>query len=184
MKKVKIMDRATMMRSLARITHEIIEKNDDTDSLCILGIKNRGTLISRILTDNLKKIAEMDIPCGEIDTTMYRDDFSLEEKRRKATESHVPFDINGKTIIIVDDVLYTGRTARAAIEAVFALGRPKAVRFAVLVDRGHREIPIRPDYVGKNIPTSRQEKIAVVMDGEEEDCGVFIVSADEEGGAV
>ncbi|MBO4472922.1 MAG: bifunctional pyr operon transcriptional regulator/uracil phosphoribosyltransferase PyrR [Clostridia bacterium] len=179
MKKVKIMDQATMMRSLARITHEIIEKNEDADSLCILGIKNRGTIIARILTENLKKFGETTVPCGEIDTTMYRDDFSPEEKRRKATESYVPFDITGKTIVIVDDVLYTGRTVRAAIEAVFALGRPRAVRFAVLVDRGHREIPIRPDYIGKNIPTSRQEKIAVVMDGAEEECGVFIVSADE-----
>ena len=107
---------------------------------------------------------------------MYRDDFTQEEKRRKVGESLVPCDINGKTVLIVDDVLYTGRTARAAIEAVFALGRPKAVRLAVLVDRGHREIPVRPDFVGKNIPTSRQEKIAVVMDGEDSDCGVFIVN--------
>ena len=181
MKKVKIMDQATMMRSLARITHEIIERNDGADSLCILGIKNRGTVLSRILTENLKKFGEMDVPCGEIDTTMYRDDFSPEEKRAKATESRIPCDITGKTIIIVDDVLYTGRTARAAIEAVFALGRPKAVRLAVLVDRGHREIPIRPDFIGKSIPTSRQEKIAVVMtDPKEEECGVFIVSNDEE----
>lgn len=168
-----------MMRSLTRITHEIIEKNDGTDSLCILGIKNRGTLLSRILTDNLKKFGGIEVPCGEIDPTMYRDDFTPEEKRRKATASSIPCDITGKTIVIVDDVLYTGRTARAAIEAVFAFGRPKAVRLAVLVDRGHREIPIRPDYIGKNIPTSHQEKIAVVLDGAaEEECGVFIVDSE------
>ena len=184
MKKVKIMDQTTMMRSLARITHEIIERSDGTDSLCILGIKKRGTLLSRILKDNLKKFGGIDVPCGEIDTTMYRDDFTPEEKSRKATESVVPFDVTGKTIIIVDDVLYTGRTARAAIEAVFALGRPKALRLAVLVDRGHREIPIRPDYIGKSIPTSRQEKIAVVTDAaSEEDCGVFILNGEEGGDA-
>ena len=174
MRKVKILDKETVMRSLARITHEILERNDD--ALCILGVKTRGIRLSRILTENLKKFAGLDVPCGYIDATMYRDDFTQEEKRRKVGESLVPCDINGKTVLIVDDVLYTGRTARAAIEAVFALGRPKAVRLAVLVDRGHREIPVRPDFVGKNIPTSRQEKIAVVMDGEDSDCGVFIVN--------
>lgn len=179
MKKVKIMDKQTMVRSLARITHEIIERNDGTDSLCILGIKNRGTLLSRILRDNLIRFGGIEVPCGEIDTTMYRDDYTPEEKRQKATRSVIPCDITGKTIIIVDDVLYTGRTARAAIEAVFAFGRPKAVRLAVLIDRGHREIPIRPDFIGKSIPTSRQEKISVVMDGAEEDCGVFIVGEEE-----
>jgi len=183
MKKVKIMDRMAMMRSLARITHEILEKNDGTDELCLLGIKNRGTLISRILTEDLLKFGGIDIPCGEIDTTMYRDDFTPEEKRIKATESYIPFDITGKTIVIVDDVLYTGRTARAAIEAIFALGRPKAVRLAVLIDRGHREIPLKPDHIGKSIPTSRHEKIVVVMDGTDEECGVFIVD-NEEGGNV
>jgi len=181
MKKVKIMDRTTMMRSLARITHEIIEKDDAPDTIAILGIKNRGTLLSRILTENLKKFADMDVPCGEIDATMYRDDFTPDEKRQRATESLIPFDVTGKVVIIVDDVLYTGRTARAAIEAVFALGRPKAVRLAVLIDRGHREIPLKPDHVGKSIPTSRHEKIMVVTDGAEEDCGVFIVDSEEGG---
>ena len=133
MRKVKIMDQATVMRSLARITHEIIERNDGTDSLCILGIKSRGVSLSRILVENLKKFGGIDIPCGAIDATMYRDDYTPEQKKLKASESDVPCDINGKTVIIVDDVIYTGRTARAAIEAVFALGRPKAVRLAVLV---------------------------------------------------
>ena len=174
MRKVRIMDKETIMRSLARITHEVLERNDD--SLCILGIKTRGIPLSCILTENLRKFAGIDVPCGYIDATLYRDDFTKEEKDRKAGESLVPCDVTGKTVLIVDDVLFTGRTARAAIEAVFALGRPKAVRLAVLVDRGHREIPIRPDFVGKNIPTSRQEKIAVVMDGGADDTGVFIVN--------
>lgn len=179
MRKVKIMDQATVMRSLARIAHEIIERNDGTDSLCILGIKTRGVLLSEILTENLKKIGGIDIPCGYLDVTMYRDDYTPEEKRQKATDSFIPCDVNGKIVLIVDDVLYTGRTARAAIEAVFALGRPKAVRLVSLVDRGHREMPIRPDYIGKSIPTSRQEKVSVVMDGDQEECGVFIVSEAE-----
>ena len=175
MRKVKIMDQEAVMRSLTRITHEIIERNDGTDSLCILGIRNRGIILAEILTKNLKKFGGIDVPCGYIDATMYRDDYSGEEKRQKAVGSHIPCDINGKTVILVDDVLYTGRTARAAIEAVFALGRPKALRLAVLVDRGHRELPVRPDYIGKSIPTSRQEKITVVMEGESE-CGVFILN--------
>ena len=177
MRKVKIMDKETVMRSLARMTHEIIERNDGADSLCILGIKSRGIFLAEVLAENLKKFGGMEVPCGSIDVTPYRDDFSPEEKKQKAVGSSIPCDINGKTVVIVDDVLYTGRTARAAMEAVFALGRPKAVRLAVLVDRGHRELPVRPDYIGKNIPTSRQEKIAVVMSGDEE--GVFIVNEAE-----
>ena len=178
MRRVKIMDQAMMMRSLARITHEIIERNDGTESLCILGVKSRGTELARILTDNLKKFGGIDVPCGDIDATMYRDDFTQEEKEQKAVGSRIPCDINGKTVIVVDDVLYTGRTARAAIEAVFALGRPKAVRLAVLVDRGHRELPVRPDYVGKSIPTSRQEKVAVILD-DDTDSGVFIIGNED-----
>ena len=174
MRTVRIMDKETVMRCLARITHEIIERNDD--SLCILGVKTRGVPLSRILTENLKKFSGEVVPCGSIDATMYRDDFTEEEKRQRAGESFIPCDINGKTVLIVDDVLSTGRTARAAIEAVFALGRPKTVRLAVLVDRGHREIPIQPDFVGKNIPTSRQERISVVLGSESEECGVFILN--------
>lgn len=174
MRKVMIMDEATVIRSLARITHEIIERTDGADAVCILGVKSRGIILAQMLADNLKKFGGIEVPCGYIDATLYRDDYTLEQKKEKATESLVPCDINGKTVIIVDDVLYTGRTARAAIEAVFALGRPKAVRLAALIDRGHREMPIRPDFVGKNIPTSRQEKVSVVMQGDER--GVFIVN--------
>ncbi len=173
MRKVMIMDEATVLRSLARITHEIIEKTDGAEEVCILGVKSRGVTLAEILSENLKKFAGISAPCGIIDATMYRDDYTAAQKKEKATKSVVPCDITGKTVVIVDDVLYTGRTARAAIEAVFALGRPKAVRLVALIDRGHREIPIRPDFVGKNIPTSRKEKVSVVMQGEER--GVFIV---------
>ena len=173
MRKVMVMDETAVNRSLVRITHEIIEKTDCTDSLCVLGIKSRGVVLAEILAENLKKFADIDVPFGIIDATMHRDDFTAEQKKERATESVIPFDVTGKTVIIVDDVLYTGRTARAAIETVFALGRPKAVRLAVLIDRGHREIPIRPDFVGKNIPTSRKEKVSVVMQGEDTR-GVFL----------
>lgn len=173
MRKVMIMDEAAIMRSLARITHEIIERTDGGKDVCILGVKSRGTVIAKILADNLKKFGDTAVPCGYIDATMYRDDYTAEQKKEKAAESLIPCDVTDKTVIIADDVLYTGRTARAAIEAVFALGRPKAVRLAVLIDRGHRELPVRPDFVGKNIPTSRKEKISVVLEGNER--GVFIV---------
>ncbi|MBR0190260.1 MAG: bifunctional pyr operon transcriptional regulator/uracil phosphoribosyltransferase PyrR [Clostridia bacterium] len=177
MRKVMIMDEAAVYRSLARITHEIIERTDGGDDVCILGVKSRGTAIAKILADNLKKFGDTVVPYGYIDATMYRDDYTAAQKKEKAAESLIPCDVTDKTVIIADDVLFTGRTARAAIEAVFALGRPKAVRLAVLVDRGHRELPVRPDFVGKNIPTSRREKISVVMEGDAER-GVFIVGGD------
>ena len=173
MRKVMIMDEAAVYRSLARITHEIIERTDGWKDVCILGVKSRGTVTAKILADNLKKFGDTAVPCGYIDATMYRDDYTAEQKREKAAESLIPCDVTDKTVIIADDVLYTGRTARAAIETVFAMGRPKAVRLAVLIDRGHRELPVRPDFVGKNIPTSRKEKVSVVLEGE--DRGVFIV---------
>lgn len=176
MRKVMIMDEEAVYRSLARITHEIIERTDGANDVCILGVKSRGTVIAKILADNLKKFGDTVVPCGYIDATMYRDDYTAEQKKEKAAESLIPCDVTDKTVIIADDVLYTGRTARAAIEAVFAIGRPKAVRLAVLIDRGHRELPVRPDFVGKNIPTSRREKISVVMEGDER--GVFIVGGD------
>lgn len=174
-RKVQIMDENTIFRSLARITHEIIERNDGIDNVCILGIKNRGVYIAKILQSNANKFGNKDLPFGMLDVTMFRDDFSDEEKKKRATKSEVDFDIKDKNVIIVDDVLYTGRTARAAIETVFSLGRPKSVQLAVLVDRGHREIPIRPDYVGKNIPTSKHEKVSVVLDNGN-DNGVYIIS--------
>ncbi len=171
---VQIMDESLIMRSLARITHEIIERNNDLDKICILGIKNRGVKIAQILRDNIKKFQNKEVPFGELDVTTFRDDYSPEYKKEKATESIIPCDLNDKTVIIVDDVLYTGRTARAAIESVFSLARPKFLQLAVLIDRGHREVPIRPDYVGKNIPTSKFEKISVVMDGAS-DKAVYII---------
>lgn len=175
-RKVQILDEVTMLRSLARITHEILERNGGVDGLVILGVKNRGVKIAQILAENLKKFGGKEAPFGVLDVTMFRDDFTEEQKLQRKTESQIPCDLTDKVVIIVDDVLFTGRTARAGIEAVFSLARPKALQLAVLVDRGHREIPIRPDYVGKNIPTSIKEKVVVQIDGEEK--GVFITQKD------
>ncbi len=175
-RKVQILDEVTILRSLARITHEILERNGGVDGLVILGVKNRGVKIAQILAENLKKFGGKEAPFGVLDVTMFRDDFTEEQKLQRKTESQIPCDLTDKVVIIVDDVLFTGRTARAGIEAVFSLARPKALQLAVLVDRGHREIPIRPDYVGKNIPTSIKEKVVVQIDGEEK--GVFITQKD------
>ncbi len=175
---VQIMDESLISRSLARITHEIIERNNNIDDICILGVKKRGIKIAQSLCENIYKFVNKVVPFGVLDVTMFRDDYSIEYKKEKATENVFPCDLHDKIVIICDDVLYTGRTARAAIEAVFSVGRPKALQLAVLIDRGHREIPIRPDYVGKNIPTSKSEKISVVL-GEEKENGVYIISKED-----
>ena len=172
---VQIMDESLISRSLARITHEIIERNNNIDEICILGIKSRGIKIAEALSKNVQKFLDKTIPYGVIDVTMFRDDYTIEYKKENATENIFPCDLQNKVVIICDDVLFTGRTARAAIEAVFSVARPKALQLAVLIDRGHREIPIRPDYVGKNIPTSKTEKISVVLD-ENSEKGVYIIS--------
>ena len=160
-KKSEIMDEAAIFRSLARITHEIIERDHGCADLCLIGIRRRGIPLAHILAENIKKFENCDVPVGELDITLYRDDLEELHTTAETTGSRFPVDITGKKVVLVDDVIYTGRTARAAIEAVFAHGRPSCIQFAVLVDRGHRELPIRPDYVGKNIPTSHSEVVSV-----------------------
>ncbi len=161
--KSELMDESAVNRTLTRMTHEIIEKNKGTENLCLVGIKRRGVPLSLILADNIMKFEKNGVPVGYIDITLYRDDLTETEALPKATDSFIPIDINGKTVILVDDVIYTGRTARAAIEAIFSYGRPSAIQLAVLIDRGHRELPIRPDFVGKNIPTSKGEIVSVMV---------------------
>ncbi|OFI47730.1 bifunctional pyr operon transcriptional regulator/uracil phosphoribosyltransferase [Floricoccus tropicus] len=161
----EITDEITMKRAITRITYEIIERNKDLDNLVIVGIKTRGVYIAKRIQERLKQLENIDIPLGELDTNPFRDD-----KKTDEDTTSIPVDITGKEIILVDDVLYTGRTIRAAIDALVSLGRPSKVSLAVLVDRGHRELPIRADYVGKNIPTSRDEEIIVTVsevDGED-----------------
>jgi len=170
--KAKIMDEAAIRRSMARITHEIIEKNRGVSDICLLGIKRRGIPLAGMLAENLKRFEGVDVPMGHIDITRYRDD--LTEELPITESSEFPCAIEDKNVIIVDDVIYTGRTARAAIEAVFNYGRPKSIQLAVLVDRGHRELPIRPDFVGKNIPTSHEELVSVMIEGVDEETGVCL----------
>ena len=159
-----IMDESAVRRSMTRITHEIIEKNSGTADICLLGIRRRGVPLATLLQKNLSQFEGADVPLGTVDISLYRDDLTELSDIPETGKSDIPFEITGKKLIIVDDVIYTGRTARAAIDAVFHYGRPKLIQLAVLIDRGHRELPIRPDYVGKNIPTSHTEIVSVLME--------------------
>ena len=159
--KSEIMSEAEVARSLARITHEIIERNHGIDDIVLLGIKRRGLPLAQRINANMMRFEGAQAPIGFIDVTLYRDDLTETTDLPDAGETLIPADINGKCCVLVDDVIFTGRTARAAIEAIFAHGRPAQIQLAVLIDRGHRELPIRPDFVGKNIPTSSSELIAV-----------------------
>jgi len=155
------MDEAAINRALTRIAHEIIEKNKGVKDVVLIGIQRRGVPLANRLANNIKKYEGVEVPVGILDITLYRDDLSTLAEHPVINSTDIPFDINGKIVVMVDDVLYTGRTARAAMDALIDLGRPKAIQFAVLVDRGHRELPIRADYVGKNLPTSRSEVVNV-----------------------
>ena len=150
MKKKEIVDDVTMKRAITRITYEIIERNKNLDKIVLAGIKTRGVYIAQRIQERLKQLENLDVPLIELDTKAYRDDVKSEQDT-----SLIPIEIDGTDVILVDDVLYTGRTIRAAIDNIVSHGRPARVRLAVLVDRGHRELPIRADYVGKNIPTSQ-----------------------------
>lgn len=167
--KAKIMDESAVERALIRIAHQIIEKNDGTENLCLIGIKSRGVPLARRVADNIRSIEGTDIPVGELDITHYRDDRRLAGDSPVVSETDVPFSVEGKVVILVDDVIYTSRTARAAMDAVTDLGRPARIQLFVLIDRGHSELPIKADYVGKNIPTSKSEMVSVKLseyDGE------------------
>ena len=177
--KAQIMDATAISRAMARITHEIIERNQGVADICLLGVKRRGIPLSAMLAENIQRFEGVRVPLGYLDITKHRDDMTEQEKQHSAEECHIPCDIRDKTVIIVDDVMYTGRTTRAALEAVFAYGRPQAVQLAVLVDRGHRELPIRPDYVGKNVPTARSEQVSVMLQEIDGETGVYICDAEE-----
>ena len=159
--KTIIMDDMTKARALFRISHEILEKNKGASDLVLIGILTRGVPMAKTIQQNVLKIEGVELPLGKMDITLYRDDLSEITDMPKASETDIPFDIKDKKVILCDDVLFTGRTARAAIEALLSLGRPKCIQLAVLVDRGHRELPIRADYVGKSIPTSLSETVSV-----------------------
>jgi len=168
-----VLDGDDMRRTLVRIAHEIVEKNagDAADRLAIVGIHRRGAILAQRLHDLLSDLLEREVPRGDLDISFYRDDLGRRTEQPIVHASHLDFPVDGTTVVIVDDVLYTGRTVRAAIEALFDYGRPARVQLAVLVDRGHRELPIRPDYVGKNLPTALSERVNVhvaELDGADE----------------
>ena len=162
--KSELMDEAAVKRSLARMTHEIIEKNKGAEKLCLVGIRRRGLPLAELLADNILRFEGIRVPVGSVDVTLYRDDLTETAESPRTSDVQIPVDVSRHTVILVDDVIYTGRTARAAIEAVFSRGRPSVIQLAVLIDRGHRELPIRPDFVGKNIPTSRNEIVSVMTE--------------------
>lgn len=168
------MDETAIARALARITHELIERNKGVSNVCLLGVKTRGVPLAQKLYDNILKFEGVEVPLGYLDITLHRDDLSENEKTVSAGDCKFPCDIRDKTVIIVDDVMFTGRTARAAIEATFSYARPKELQLAVLIDRGHRELPIRPDYVGKNVPTAKSESVKVCVSEIDGESAVYI----------
>ncbi len=169
LEKTLIMDSEAMRRALTRIAHEIIERNKGVDDLVIVGIRRRGVPIAKMLAEEIRKVEDTELRIGELDITFYRDDLMRLTESPTVNSTSIPFSIVNKTVIVVDDVLYTGRTARAALDALMDIGRAGKIQLAVLVDRGHRELPIRADYVGKNVPTSHTERVCVCvseLDGE------------------
>lgn len=159
--KSEIMDEMTISRTIKRISHEILEKNKGSENLCLIGIYRRGASIAKMIADNIAEIEGNGVEMGKLDITLYRDDVSEISGGPIVSNTDIPFDVNGKKIVLVDDVLFTGRTVRAGLDAIMSLGRPTCIQLAVLVDRGHRELPIRGDFIGKNIPTSKNEAIKV-----------------------
>ncbi|KXS42751.1 MULTISPECIES: bifunctional pyr operon transcriptional regulator/uracil phosphoribosyltransferase PyrR [unclassified Candidatus Frackibacter] len=168
--KKDILDEQGIQRALTRISHEILEKNKGLEDLAIIGIRTRGVPLAQRIADKIAEIEGEEVPVGILDITLYRDDLTTVAQQPIVHQTEISFDITDKKIVLVDDVLYTGRTVRAALDALVDLGRPEVIQLAILVDRGHRELPIRADYIGKNLPTSKQEVIEVKLeeiDGED-----------------
>jgi len=158
-----IMSAEDVRRALTRIAHEIVEQNRGVRNLVLVGMRTRGIPLARRLAEKLDELEGIQVPVGELDITLYRDDIGIRAVQPLVGSTAIPVDVSGKAIVLVDDVLFTGRSARAALDALIDYGRPKAIQLAVLVDRGHRELPIRPDYVGKNLPTALEEQVAVLL---------------------
>jgi len=161
--KTQVLDEPGIERALTRVAHEILERGGGTAGLALVGIRTRGVSLARRIAQRLHSIEGVTVPVGVLDITLYRDDLGLKGEAPVIRGTDIPFPVSGLTVVLVDDVLYTGRTIRAALDAIIDLGRPRMIQLAVLVDRGHRELPIRPDYVGKNLPTARREIVQVLL---------------------
>ncbi|SVD79552.1 uncharacterized protein METZ01_LOCUS432406 [marine metagenome] len=173
--KAKLLDKNEIQRSMVRLAHEIIEKNSNLENVALVGIRTRGEFLAKRLQQLIKINAGINLPMGTLDVTFYRDDFRTNLGSPKVGASNIIFEIDGKTVILIDDVLYTGRTIRAAMEEIFTYGRPLSIQLGVLVDRGHRELPIKADYVGKNYPTSINEHIHVHVEDVDFEDAVLLV---------
>ena len=172
--KAQIMDAKAIDRAITRIAHEIVERNQGTDGIVLIGIRKRGVPLAKRIQKKLKEFEGADVPLGIIDITLYRDDLQQIGPTPIIRSTEIPQDITGKVVVLVDDVLFTGRTVRAALDQIIDFGRPKAIQLAVLVDRGHRELPVRADFVGKNLPTAKKEIVAVNVEEEDGFDGVSI----------
>ena len=174
------LDASEIQRVISRIAHEILERNPDPKSLALVGIRTRGVFLAERIRSKIKEICSLQIPFGILDITLYRDDLSEVGVHPQVKETNIPFDLEDHTVVLVDDVLFTGRTIRAALNAIADFGRPRAVQLAVLVDRGHRELPIKADFVGKNIPTSRQERVLIHLQETDSKDEALILPEDRE----
>ena len=173
-----LMDEAAVERAIIRISHEIIEHNKGLDNIALIGIQRRGVSIAKKIRDYLESIENVKVPMGILDITLYRDDLSMLAAHPVVNGTHIPFDVNGTKIILVDDVLYTGRTIRSAIDNIFDMGRPSCIQLVELIDRGHRQLPFKADYVGKNVPTSEREQVNVLFDDVDGETQVLLIKED------
>lgn len=176
--KARVMDAVAMERALVRIAHEILERNKGAADLVLIGIRTRGLPLARRLGEHVARIEQCAVPVGVVDITLYRDDLRR-QKSRPVYSTDIPCTLDGKHVVLVDDVLYTGRSIRAAMDALADFGRPQSIQLAVLIDRGHRELPIRADYVGKNIPTARSEQVSVILHEVDGEDAVIILEGSE-----
>ena len=178
--KAKIIDEQGLNRTVTRLAHEILERNKGTEKLVLVGMRTRGEFLAKRIHEKIKEIENADLEYGVLDVTLYRDDFRKRLKQPEVSVTNITFDVTEKNVVLVDDVLYTGRTVRSALNALMDLGRPSTIQFCVLVDRGHRELPIKADFVGKNIPTSIGEEIKVKMKEVDGEDSVYLVDVSKE----
>ncbi|MBL0060146.1 MAG: bifunctional pyr operon transcriptional regulator/uracil phosphoribosyltransferase PyrR [bacterium] len=177
--KAKLVDAAGFSRTITRIAHEIIERNRGTERLGLVGMQTRGVYIAKRVAAKIREIENIDVPVGVLDATLYRDDYRTSLRQPSVQQTEIPFDLYDMNVVMVDDVLYTGRTVRAALEAIMDNGRPKRVQLAVMVDRGHRELPIKPDFIGKNVPTSMNEEVQVHMMEVDQEDAIYLVEVEK-----